>query len=191
MAKKQAQTYQIKITLQGSKPPIWRRLLVMSDISLAHLHTIIQVAMGWYDAHLHHFIVGQNYYSTPLEFDIDDGLEAIDERRVTLQQIVTGEGFRFQYEYDFGDGWMHLIVVEKILPSLADLDAPLPVCIKGKRACPPEDIGGIWGYAAFLEAIKDPKHPEHADMVAWIGEDAFDAEEFDLEMVNKRLKFLK
>lgn len=185
MSKKDVQVYQIKITLQHSKPPIWRRLLVSSDTTLGKLHRIIQTAMGWWDGHLHQFIVGRQYYSVPFD---DDWREAKDERRVRLNQIVPGEKFKFVYEYDFGDSWIHYILVEKVLPL--DPGQQLPVCIKGRRACPPEDVGGIWGYDSFLEAMSDANHPEHGMYVEWIG-DEFDPEQFDLEATNKELLNLR
>lgn len=184
--KSQAPVYQIKVTLLDSKPPIWRRLLLSGDTKLSELHDIIQAAMGWYDSHLHQFIINNVYYSVPFD-DMLGGweMETEDERRVKLSDIVDGEGFRFDYEYDFGDSWQHRILVEKILPP--DDKQRLPVCIKGKRACPPEDVGGVWGYDSFLEAMQDPNHPEHEMYVEWIG-DSFDAEAFDLDEVNQRLR---
>jgi hypothetical protein len=179
--------YQIKITLEDSKPPIWRRLLVRSDTSLGKLHLIIQAAMGWWDEHLHQFIVGRTYYGIP-DPDYLDDMEMRDESRVKLSQIVSGEGFKFRYEYDFGDDWLHQVLVEKILPP--EPGQTYPVCIKGRRACPPEDVGGIWSYADFLEAIHDPEHPEHEEYVEWIG-DEFDPEAFDLAAVNEALKALR
>jgi hypothetical protein len=177
--------YQIKVTLYGSKPPIWRRLLVPSDITLSRLHRILQAAMGWYDAHLHQFIVGEAYYGVP---DPDDLLEIKSERRVRLNQIVSGEKFRFIYEYDFGDSWGHELLVEKIVPR--EKRVRYPVCIKGRRACPPEDVGGVWGYGYFLEAIQDPEHPEHEDYLEWIGGE-FDPEAFDLDEINAALSHLR
>ena len=102
--------YQIKVTLAGSKPPIWRRIQVRGDITLGKLHDILQVAMGWEDYHLHQFSVGRTYYGVPHP---DFGFEVRDERRVKLNQIAPGEGFKFVYEYDFGDGWEHILLVEK------------------------------------------------------------------------------
>jgi hypothetical protein len=175
--------YQIKVTLKDSKPPIWRRIQVRSDTTLGELHHVIQAVMGWEDYHLHQFTVGRTYYGIPEPgFDFED---VRDERRVKLSQIVTGENFRFLYEYDFGDGWEHVLLVEKILPPKPGQQ--YPVCIKGRRACPPEDVGGIWGYYGFLEAIQDPDHPEHEDYLEWIGGE-FDPEAFDLDAVNRALR---
>lgn len=186
-SKTPAQIYQIKVTLRDSKPPIWRRLLVSSETTLASLHDIIQIAMGWEDSHLHAFEVGEDRYSAPME-DLFDDLDFKDERRVKLSKIVPDEGFKFGYEYDFGDSWNHIILVEKILP--ADPAQVVPVCIKGKRACPPEDVGGVWGYDTFLEAIKNPNHPEHDMYTEWVGDD-FDSEALDLDAINAALRGLK
>jgi len=177
--------YQIKVTLRGSKPPIWRRIQVRSDITLAKLQRILEVVMGWEDYHLHQFTVGRTYYGVPHP---DYGLEMRDEKRVKLSQIVRGEGFRFGYEYDFGDSWEHILLVEKVLPP--EPDQYYPVCVKGRLACPPEDVGGIWGYYSFLEAIQDPKHPDHGDYLEWIGGE-FHPEAFDLEAINKGLRTLR
>jgi Plasmid pRiA4b ORF-3-like protein len=180
--------YQLKVTLRDSKPPIWRRIQVPADITLAKLHRIIQVTMGWSNSHMHQFIVGDAYYGVPdsgMDFGMD--MEVKSESKVKLDKVAAAEKSRFVYEYDFGDSWEHQILVEKILPATEG--AQYPICLAGKRACPPEDIGGVWGYDGFLEAIKDPEHPEHDDMVEWMDED-FDPEAFDLERINKALKRL-
>ncbi len=183
--KSETPVYQLKVTLNDSKPPIWRRLLVPGDITLAYLHHLIQAAFGWYDYHLHQFIVREQYYSQP-SFELDEYMARVgDERRIRLDRLVPGEKFKFRYEYDFGDSWLHDILVEKILPP--DPQRTLPACIKGRRACPPEDVGGIWGYYGFLEALQDPNHPEHDDYLEWIGGE-WDAEAFDLNEVNERLQ---
>jgi hypothetical protein len=176
--------YQIKVTLKHSKPPIWRRIQVQGDTKLSKLHLILQTAMGWWNAHLHQFIIGNTYYGEPHP---DYGFEMRDERKVKLNQIAPREKSKFIYEYDFGDSWEHELLVEKILPP--EEGVFYPRCIKGKRACPPEDIGGVWGYDDFLETIKDPNHPEHEDMLEWIGGE-FDPEEFDLDEVNEALKLI-
>ncbi len=179
--------YQIKVTLEGSKPPIWRRLLVRSDITLGDLHTIIQAAMGWWDYHLHQFTVGGTYFGVP-DPDYDSYMEMQDEEEVTLGQVAPRGGFKFHYEYDFGDGWIHQVLVEKVLPP--EPSQSYPVCIKGQRACPPEDVGGMWGYYDFLEALQDPEHEEHESYLEWIGGD-FDPEAFDLDEVNETLSDLQ
>ncbi|MBE9076009.1 plasmid pRiA4b ORF-3 family protein [Romeria aff. gracilis LEGE 07310] len=185
-AKKATSTvYQLKITLSGARPPIWRRVQVASDITLGKLHKIIQRAMGWYECHMHEFDIFGEAYGEPMpEYDLD----IRSERNVRLNQVVTGEKFKFSYIYDMGDGWDHKILVEKVLP--ADPEVRYPICIKGKRACPPEDCGGIWGYAEFLEAIQTPDHPEHESMLEWV-DGEFDPEHFDLEETNQQLKGIR
>lgn len=177
--------YQIKITLNDIKPPIWRRVLVPGNITLAKLHQIIQETMPWQDYHLHQFIVDDVYYGVPHP---DDWHEVKSERRVKLNEIAPHEKARFIYEYDFGDDWLHTVLVEKILPS--DPVQKLPVCIKGKRACPPEDVGGSWGYQLFLEALNDPKHDEHEMYKEWVGGE-YDPEAFNLDEINARLSSVR
>lgn len=176
--------YQIKVTLRHSKPPIWRRLLVPGDATLDDMHDIIQIAMGWTDSHLHQFIIAKEYYSIP---DGEDWGPVLDERQYRLSQIAPSEKSKFIYEYDFGDSWEHEIVVEKILPR--DPEAQYPTCLTGKRACPPEDIGGVWGFEAFLEAINDPEHEEHESYMEWWGEQ-FDPAALDLDEINQDLQNL-
>ena len=175
----------LKITLVGSDPPIWRRV-EMSDCSLAHLHNIIQVAMGWEDYHLHRFEIGQRHYGIPHPTDRDMGIKVIDERKVQLSDVIAGAGKRvkFVYEYDFGDGWQHAIKLEGT--GTAESGAKYPRCTAGERACPPEDVGGVWGYEEFLEAISDPEHERHEELIEWIGD--FDPEEFSLDAVNQELR---
>ena len=176
------QIYQLKITLQGVNPPIWRRIQVRGDTSLDKLHDTIQVVMGWTDSHLHQFIVGEAYFGAPEPYY--DDLPMSDETEFKLRRITRNEGSAFIYEYDFGDRWAHELLVEKILPPE---ESKYPVCLAGERACPPEDVGGVWGYEGFLEAIRDHDHPEHEDYLEWIGGE-FDPEAFDLEAVNAALR---
>ena len=173
--------YQLKVTLRDSKPPIWCRIQVTSDIRLSTLHQVLQVVMGWEEAHLHQFMAHGIYYGTPHP---DFGFEVHNEQQVSLQQVVSRAKDKLIYEYDFGDSWDHELLVEKIL-SL-DEEKRYPVCLTGKRACPPEDCGGMWGYASLLEAIRDPEHPEHEEMMAWVGSE-FDPDLFDLDEVNREL----
>jgi hypothetical protein len=177
--------YQIKVTLKGSKPPIWRRIQVTSETTLAQLHRILQRVMGWEGYHLYRFVVGGMEYGDPRMLE---EMEGEDARRVTLATLVWGEKCKFLYEYDFGDSWEHELLIEKILPR--EEGKHYPLCLTGKRACPPEDCGGIWGYVGFLAAIRDPKHPEHKGMLEWIGGE-FDPDVFDLDEVNTELQRLK
>ncbi len=179
------QIYEIKITLRGSKPPIWRRVQVPGKLSLYKLHQVIQIAMGWTNSHLHQFIIDGQYYGIPSP---ENGEPVLDERRHALSQIAPNAKRKFVYEYDFGDSWEHELVVEKILPLESSVH--YPVCIKGKRACPPEDVGGIWGYENFLDAISDTKHEEHVSYLDWIGGE-FDPEECNIEEINQALRRVK
>ena len=176
-----ASVHQLKVTLQGVRPPIWRRLRVPSDVTLAKLHRILQVAMGWEDGHLHRFRVGAASYG-------DRGLlgDVVDrsERTARLDQVASSEQSTLWYEYDFGDGWEHVIVVEAVLAP--EPGVRYPICVAGKRACPPEDCGGPWGYGELLEAIGAPTHPAHTELVTWLG-GSFDPEAFDVADVNRRL----
>ncbi|MBI4547211.1 MAG: plasmid pRiA4b ORF-3 family protein [Ignavibacteriae bacterium] len=181
--------YQLKITLKHSQPPIWRRVQVPANISLHQLHQVIQVVMGWTNSHLHQFIVhGVFYGDDDPEFGLGSEMEFVSEHQTDLDQMVSTEKEKFIYEYDFGDGWEHQIVLEKILPP--EPNRNYPTCLTGKRACPPEDVGGVWGYDSFLETIKNKKHPEHRAMLEWVG-GPFDPEEFKLEEVNEELKNLQ
>jgi len=176
--------YQLKITLVGSKPPIWRRVLVPASIKLSELHLVLQAIMNWEDYHLHMFSHNDTNYGAPLEDDIDFGLQTVDEKKFKLEELLTEEGHKITYTYDFGDNWEHAVLLEKILPR--EDDGIYPRVIKGKRQGPPEDCGGVWGYEEILEAIASPKHPEHKTYLKWIGKD-FNPEEFDLETIQHRL----
>jgi hypothetical protein len=180
-----AGVYQLKVTLFGVEPPVWRRVQVNAGTTLDLLHAVVQAAMGWTNSHLHQFEANGVRYSSRRS-DLEG---TKDESKVTLEQVAGDEGSRFSYEYDFGDGWLHEIRVEKI-SSAGGLYLTHPVCLAGARACPPEDCGGVGGYEGFLEAIRDPEHPEHRDMLDWIGGD-FDPEEFDIAAVNRELKRLR
>lgn len=173
-----AAIFRLKVTLRGSKPPIWRRFLVPSDITLKRLHDSLQAVMGWTDSHLHQFEARGVCYGTS---DRDSGVSRVSESRKTVGQVLRHPKDRMTYEYDFGDGWLHDVVLEEVLPS--GQGGPYPVVEAGRRACPPEDVGGIYGYLAFLQAIADPNHPEHSDMIDWVG-DAFDPETFDVGEAN-------
>jgi len=172
--------YQLKVTLDDNKPPIWRRILVSENITLRDLHEIIQRVMGWRNYHLHLFRISGQIYGDP-EDDETGMLGTKNEARYRINQFWLREKSKFSYEYDFGDGWEHTILVEKITST--DPSAYYPVCIAGKRACPPDDVGGIWGYADFLEATADSAHGEHDEMLEWAGGE-FDPEKFDLDQVN-------
>ena len=178
--------YQLKVTLLEVEPPVWRRILVPGNLTLDRLHIAIQEAMGWTDSHLHEFEVGDQRYGDPDPEEPDLGLKP--EWMVTLQKAVATEGARFEYLYDFGDTWKHEILVESI--EVPQKQLRYPVCLVGERSCPPEDCGGPYGYTDFLEAIRDPEHPEHDEMLAWAG-GTFDPDAFNIAAVNRKLRLLK
>lgn len=177
------ENYQLKVTLKNVHPPIWRRIQVPGDLTLPQMHAVLQIVLGWTNSHLHGFRVGKLFYTEPDPDYAEMGV--MDERQIRLYQVAPKVGARFTYEYDFGDSWEHELVVEKILP--ADPGTFILRCMDGKRACPPEDVGGISGYAEFLAAIQDDRHPDHAEWMQWIG-GQFDPEEIDLQMANDQLQ---
>lgn len=204
--------YQLRIALHGTQPPIWRRVVVPGDITLAELHEIVQIVMGWYDCHLHQFVVkcperkpssmqlrelllkgmvgemtelmrGERVFRDLSNEDLD--VDGEDEREVTLRELCRKVKSKLLYEYDFGDGWEHTVEVQKIYPP--ELGVHYPVCLAGKRACPPEDCGGVWGYYDMLEALADPKHERHEEVAEWMDAD-FDPEALDLEGIHESLR---
>lgn len=179
-----AHAFQLHLSLLGAHPPIWRRVLVSSATKLSKLHQVLQAVMGWTNSHLHEFEVNGERYSAP-SFHLE---EAKNEQRITLGQAAPEEGDSVLYLYDFGDNWELKILVEKIVPL--EEGKYYPVCLGGKRATPPEDVGGLPGYEEFLDALRNPDHLEHDEMLDWVG-GAFDPEAFDPEMVNQRLRMLK
>lgn len=178
--------FQLKITLLGTAPSIWRRVLVDGSSTLDHVHEVIQAAFGWCNYHLHQFEVGEARYGVP---DPDDDWDPPRDERRTRLDAVADEGSSFRYVYDFGDDWRHQIVVEKILP--ASTDTSVPACVDGRRACPPEDCGGTGGYRDLLAILADPTHPEHDEQIEWVGRpfdpELFDRDEFMSDLRNMRL----
>jgi Plasmid pRiA4b ORF-3-like protein len=174
--------FQLRVSLIGIEPSIWRRVLLPQDASLGRVHGVLQAVMGWSDSHLHQFKVGDVRFAEP---DKESDRGPIDYRSITLNQIAPRRGSICIYEYDFGDGWEHLVVVEDELPIETVKDR-LPRCIGGERACPPEDCGGPHGYTELLNALQNPRHPSHDAFRRWTG-GAFDPERFDLEHVNRAL----
>jgi hypothetical protein len=177
--------YRMRIDLRGAKPPIWRRIEV-PDCTLAELHVAIQRAIGWTDSHLHQFEIDGEGYSCPSPFGGDEYMDTIDSTNVWLSEVIRGKGTKFDYLYDFGDSWEHTIKVEAVEPS--EPSVVYPRCLTGKRNCPPEDCGGIWGYENLLEILSDPEHPEYEDRIDWCGEldpEKFNAAECSREMQSR------
>ena len=173
----------------GIEPPIWRRFLVPASVDLHQLHQILQVIMGWQNSHLHQFVLGADVYADPeMEPEGEMG-QMKDEHQFKLGEVLPREVTAITYEYDFGDRWKHLVLVEKIIFPDEPVEERL-TCIEGERACPPEDCGGFHGYAEVLDIIFSPAHPDYEAMLDWTGKD-FNPEIFNLQTVNARLKELK
>lgn len=173
--------HQLRITIEGIDPPVWRRVLVPSSMTLARLHKVIQELFDWWDYHLHEFEIDGRRYG------IDDGEDwdepPLDERKAKLDKLAPA-GTSFVYLYDFGDNWQHRIDVEDVAPL--DTAASYPRCTDGARARPPEDVGGVGGYEELLEVLADPRHDDHDHFSSWAGA-GFDPEACDLLDINARL----
>ena len=186
----------LRVELLDVAPLVWRRVLVSNQWTLASLHGYLQWVMGWRDTHAHEFeigtgMVGPDWWIKEVRMDRDAGSWR-DERRCSVAAVVTELGMRgeFEYRYDMGDGWRHRIVIETLPAIWTNSDLPLPVCVAGENACPPDDIGGPPGYELFLRILGDRKHEQHEDMVRWIG-GVFDPKGFDLNRINREFKGAK
>ena len=187
MRKKFDQVYQFKISLSGIRPPVWRRIQVPETYSFWDLHVAIQDVMGWADYHLHEFVIlspktrQEMRIGIPDEDDFGFGKVVLPGWREKIDDYFIQEKTSADYMYDFGDGWVHKITLEKVLPR--EKNIKYPICIKGKRACPPEDCGGIGGYYNLLEIIKNPEHEEYEEMINWLGGE-FDPDHFSVKDVS-------
>ena len=178
--------YRFKISLDEAQPPIWRRIET-KDVNLGRLHDFVQTAMGWTNSHLHCFKIGDKEYTDPRLIDDEfDDQGQISYARVRISDLVAeyGSKLQFGYLYDYGDGWQHTIQLEKVTD--AEPRVHYPRCIGGERACPPEDIGGVWGFAEFVEAIEDPKHEQHEEYLEWCG--PYDPNDFDPAQATRQMK---
>jgi len=175
-----ATVHQLKVTLRQVRPPVWRRILVDSSTTLVKLSGILEAAMGWYGGHMHAFDSDGVTYGQP-----DPDWDVRDERKVRVGAVIPDVGSKMRWDYDFGDGWEHDVVVEAVL----DRDSALryPNCIGGRRACPPDDCGGPYGYAEMLEALGDPGHPRHEEIAEWMPP-RFDPGHFDAREITLALK---
>jgi hypothetical protein len=176
--------YQIKVTLMGTDPPIWRRLLVPAEMTLEQLHRVLQAAIGWEDCHLHEFHIGKQRFgkSDPMERAFG-GARTASERTAVLSTVLGRARAKAIYTYDFGDSWDHEIVVEK---CLAEAERDYPTCVAGERCGPPEDCGGLPGFYNLLDAMSDPGHEQHDELIEWLGY-RFDPAAFSVDDVNRRL----
>jgi len=177
--------YQLKITLIDSKPLIWRRILVEEDVLLSDLHKIIQSAMGWTNSHLHQFIKDETFYTERMPGDdLWYEMNNVDYMGIKLNELLRFVKNAIIYEYDFGDGWLHEILLEKFIKPNESIK--YPICIGGKMKCPPEDVGGIGGYMGMLKVLRNPNNEEYESYIIWLG-GHFDYKEFDINKVNKLL----
>jgi len=175
--------FRLKVTLLGVKPPIWRRISVPSDSTLASLHDVLQMVMGWCDCHLHQFIdAKERRYACG--YLAEDDPDVIDSSTIPLHQLLKSKRSKLLYEYDFGDGWEHRIEVESI--DDPEPGVSYPICHAGRRAGPPEDCGGPWSYMDLLTILADPKHADD-ERLEWLDDD-FDPENFDLDEINEILR---
>lgn len=180
---------QIRIVLQDVEPPIWRRVQVPAAFSLRRLHDVIQAVMCWLDYHLHQFEVGDKLYGQPEIAGGDHfGPPLYSDRNTRLAQLLERGVARFTYTYDFGDDWQHDIEIERTLPAQPGIE--YPILVEGERRGPPEDCGGPFGFMAFLDAMSDPGHPDHAELMDWHGE-PFDAEDMELDKVEAMLSRIR
>lgn len=179
--------YQFRITLNESEPSIWRRIQI-KNCTLERFHEHIQLAMEWANEHLHRFRIRDEIYGDAqlLDDGFDDQYEFIDSTGIKIGDVVpkSGKRFSFEYEYDFGDGWVHEVLFEGCLAATEG--QKYPICVEGERACPPEDVGGIFGYNEYLKIIGDPKHEQHEEMLEWRGK--FDPEKFDSKKASKKMQ---
>jgi hypothetical protein len=171
--------YTLRITLRDIQPPIWRRVVVRADTSLAELHEILQDVVGWQNYHLWGFTIGHTLYEAP-----DPEASGLDATKATLKKLGLEAGATFEYLYDAGDDWLHEVAVEEVLP--ADPELAYPVCVGGARACPPEDSGGAHRYAEILEILKESERADSSEVADWIDE-SFHPEAFDLRATNRIL----
>jgi Plasmid pRiA4b ORF-3-like protein len=174
--------HELRVTLLDVSPPVWRQLRVPSALPLSTVHAVVQLAFGWEERHLHEWRIGDITYG--LADEDSWGEELADESTAILGEVAPADSM-LRYDYDFGDGWEHLVEVVSVTPYDANV-APV-ACLAGARACPPEDSGGPSGYEHLIDALRDPDDAEHEEMVELVG-DAWNPEEFDVNQVNRQLE---
>ena len=187
MAAASSTVHRLKVTLRRVRPPVWRRIEVRSTTNLYQLSAELEAAMSWDGGHLHSFDVAGEIYQLPSEEYF--GWRPInDERKASVAKVLTRVRMKLRWDYDFGDGWEHDVVVEAIEPAAGEV--LYPRCIAGRRAGPPDDCGGPWGYASLLDALGDPAHPEHESMLEWAPE-GFDPAHFDPKEATEAMRTAK
>jgi len=194
---KKHRVFELKITIAEVDQSIWRLFQVPADIKLSKLHRVIQKIMGWHEKHLHQFVFDGECYGPKKDIELlvdrtisseitdDDFVDAVrDESRAKLDSLISKKEQLFEYEYDFSDGWFHTITVERILRRTTPLIQAH--CLEGFGACPPEDIGGAWGYNECLSALADTNHESHYRYKEWMGQ-YFEADFYSVKVANTLL----
>jgi len=186
--------YQFKITLRNIRPPIWRRIQVPETYSFWDFHIAIQDVMGWTDSHLHKFRMKdpKSHVEVDIGFPNEFFSETLPGWKTAIADLFSIKNPRAEYIYDFGDNWEHLIALEKILQKEPGIRYPR--CIKGKRACPPEDIGGMWGYEDYLEKLHNPDARDDEDNEYYdfdLDPEHFDCAEVTFDDPEKRLIYAR
>jgi hypothetical protein len=174
---------ELRITITDIEPPIWRHVRVPDTYTLHQLHRVIQLLFGWLDYHLYEFRIGKRRFEEPAE-----EAEGEDSTATLLRDLKLTAGARFTYTYDFGDNWVHEIVVKDlyiVTPLDEDDERLLPRLYGGERAGPHEDSGGPSGYQEMVDALHDPLHPEHGHFRRWAH--VYDPERFDVWMARNNL----
>lgn len=184
MATQVKTVHRLKVTLRLVKPPVWRCIEVASNIKLSELSAVLEATMGWLGGHLHAFEAAGVFYEIP-DGESFDFPPPRDERKARLGEVLPAMKSKMRWDYDFGDGWEHDVVVEAIEPMKTD--AAYPVCVAGRRACLPDDCGGPWGYGNLLAAISDPTHEQHEELTEWLPP-GFDADKFDIAEATKMMR---
>ena len=174
------EVYVVKVTLLGTSPPVWRRVSLPRDITLHNLHRTLQIVMGWTNSHLHQFVVQRQRFPDPRS---RVGTKVANENRTKLGELIWTVGARLLYEYDFGDGWQHELLLEEVLTGDESFQQ---ICVAGKRCCPPEDCGGPERFADLLRAVRDANHPGHEEVCEWLGD--YVPEFFSADEINRRLR---
>lgn len=186
----------IRIELRGTRPRVWRRVEVPLSYTLLSLHSVVQAAFEWYGGHLWEFEIGGEQYSDPLFGDFVEpdpfGWSASDADKLSLQGIVDLGIKKFNYTYDFGDDWRHILTILRVID--AKPATSYPTLVAGSCRSPIDDCGGVWGFYDIADAASDPDHPMRGEYEEWLGTDyleSFDLKDFDSERIRRRVEMVR